>query len=202
MSADRVVVCADAWTNKLLAPLGAELPLVSTLEQVSYFAPEDPSAFAPGRFPVWIWAGDPCYYGFPTYGEPSIKAARDNSAVALDVDHRSFEPVPERLQELSDFLSAVVPGKGRHLRTVTCQYTLTPDRDFAIGPVPDHPDVLVALGAGHAFKFAPTIGRILADLAIDGSTADDVSTFTLQRFAPQPQTPVDASVIATSHTPA
>jgi hypothetical protein len=31
------------------------------------------------RFPVWIWAGDPCFYGFPSFGEPTIKVARDTS---------------------------------------------------------------------------------------------------------------------------
>lgn len=182
VTADNVVLCTDAWTNRLLAPLGVALPLVSTLEQVSYFSPTDASAYAPDRFPVWIWAGEPCYYGFPTYGEPTVKAARDSSAVPLDVDHRSFEPVVERLDELTAFLSGLLPGTGRHLRTVTCQYTLTPDRDFALGAVPGHPDLLVALGAGHAFKFAPTIGRILAELVIDGTTSDDITTFTPDRL--------------------
>ena len=32
-------------------------------------------------------------------------------------------------------------------------------------PVPDHPSVVVGLGAAHGFKFAPTFGRLLADLA-------------------------------------
>jgi sarcosine oxidase len=203
VTASKVVVCADAWTNKLLAPLGAALPLVSTLEQVSYFAPEDPSRFAPGAFPVWIWADEPCYYGFPTYGEPSIKAARDNSGISFAVEDRSFEPVPQRLQELIEFMHALVPAKGRHLRTVTCQYTLTPDRDFVLGPLGDHPDVLVALGAGHAFKFTPTIGRVMADLAMTGTTDEDLSAFSPDRFlsdgpagATAPHTPVSATLAA------
>lgn len=204
LTAAKVVVCADAWTNKLLAPLGAAMPLVSTLEQVSYFSPEDPARFAPGTFPVWIWADEPCYYGFPTYGEASIKAARDNSAIRLDVDERSFEPVPERLQELTEFMDALVPGKGRHLRTVTCQYTLTPDRDFVLGPLGDHPDVLVALGAGHAFKFTPTIGRVLADLATTGTSDEDLSAFSPDRFlAAQAAdaTPADSPVPAAFAAP-
>lgn len=179
--ADTVVLCADAWVNELLMPLGAALPLTYSLEQVSYFQPPDPHRFAPDAMPIWIWEADPCYYGFPTYGEPTIKAARDSSEIPLDVEHRSFEPVPKRLEELTDFLDGLLPGKGRHLRTVTCQYTLTPSRDFALGGLPDHPRVLVGLGAGHAFKFAPTIGRILSELAIRGTTRDDISQFGLGR---------------------
>ena len=50
--AARLLLCAEAWTNELLAPLGARLPLVVTQEQLSYFTPTDPAAFAVGRFPV------------------------------------------------------------------------------------------------------------------------------------------------------
>ena len=59
----------------------------------------------------------------------------------------------------------------------TCLYTLTPDRDFALGPLPGHDGVVVGLGAAHGMKFAPTFGRLLADLAIDGVTATDLSPF-------------------------
>ena len=65
----RVVLAADAWTNELLASFGRRLPLTVTKEQVTYFACPDPAAFAPDRFPVWIWMDEPSFYGFPTYGE-------------------------------------------------------------------------------------------------------------------------------------
>ena len=55
---------------------------------------------------------------------------------------------------------------GPELLVKTCLYTLTPDRDFVIDEVPRHPNVAVAIGAGHAFKFASAIGRTLADWAI------------------------------------
>ena len=44
-------------------------------------------------------------------------------------------------------------------RSTTCLYTLTADRDFVLDRVPDHPQVLVALGAAHGFKFASWFGR-------------------------------------------
>ena len=69
------------------------------------------------------------------------------------------------------------------MKTVTCLYTLPPDRDFVLGPLPEHPSVLVGLGAGHAFKFAPTFGRVLAELVGDGSTASDISAFRTDRPA-------------------
>ena len=62
----------------------------------------------------------------------------------------------------------MLPGSGPPVRSMRCQYTLTPDRDFVLGPVPGHRRSSSALGAGHGFKFAPTFGRILADLATTG----------------------------------
>ena len=86
-----VVVAADAWTNELLAPFERRLPLTITKEQVTYFAAPDPAAFAPDRFPVWIWMDDPSFYGFPTYGEAGPKAAQDCGGQATTPAERTFE---------------------------------------------------------------------------------------------------------------
>jgi hypothetical protein len=60
---------------------------------------------------------------------------------------------------------------------------LTPDRDLVLGPLPGHDRVLVALGAAHGFKFAPLLGRVLADLALHGGTEVDISPFAPDRPA-------------------
>jgi len=177
LHAGKVILATDAWTNTLLAPLGAEIPLITMQEQVTYFKPSDPDAFERDRFPVWIWEDEFCYYGFPTYGEPTIKAARDLSNNLMSPDERTFVPSPKLLEQLSSFMSDIIPTKGEILRTVTCQYAITPNRNFVLGPLPSHPNIIVALGAGHAFKFTPAIGRILAELATTGETTDDISTF-------------------------
>ena len=82
--ADRVVVCADAWTNEVLAGLDVHVPLETTLEQATYFAPERPGSFAPHHLPLWIWMDDPSFYGFPCYGEPTVKAAQDCGGPVID----------------------------------------------------------------------------------------------------------------------
>lgn len=190
--ARKVVVAADAWINTLLEPLGASIPLVVMQEQVTYFKPSDPGQYDRERFPVWIWEDEHCFYGFPTYGEPTIKAARDVSENIMSPEERTFEPSPELLAELTEFMGRTIPGSGRALRTVTCQYALTPDRRFVLGPVAEHPDIIVGLAAGHGFKFTPAIGRVLAELALDGESSDDVSQFTTAF-------PEDAVAHASSH---
>jgi sarcosine oxidase len=181
IAADRVVVTADAWTNEILAPLGVRLPLTVLREQVTYFAPDRPERFA--DLPVWIWMDDPSYYGFPPYEGPLVKAAQDCGGAETTARDRSFDVDASSLTHLDTFLTGLLPGVGRPEKTVTCLYTLTPDRDFVVDAVPDHPDVLVGLGAAHAFKFAPTLGRILADLATKRATSSDIEPFRWNRPA-------------------
>ena len=87
-----VVICADAWTNQVLARLGVEIPLTVTLEQATYFEPADPGPFA--DLPLWIWMDEPSYYGFPCYGAPTIKAAQDCGGPVVDPDHRTSDADP------------------------------------------------------------------------------------------------------------
>jgi sarcosine oxidase len=177
-----VVLCADAWTNQLLAPLDHGLPLTVTLEQATYFAPEQPDDFVPGRLPLWIWMDEPSYYGFPCYGEPTVKAAQDCGGPAVDPDLRGSDVDDAMLARLAGHVARTLPGAGRPVRSLRCQYTLTPDRDFVMDRVVDHPSLVVGLGAGHGFKFAPTFGRLLADLVTQarGSVSP---TFALDRPA-------------------
>jgi sarcosine oxidase len=178
-----LVVTADAWANDVLASLGVTIPLEVTLEQVTYFQPERSEDFAPGRLPLWIWMDDPSFYGFPCYGEPTVKAAQDCGGPAVDPEHRTSEPDTAMETLLADHMRRVLPGSGPPLRSLRCQYTLTPDRDFVISPVPGHEHVVVGLGAAHGFKFAPTFGRVLADLVTQGRSSTDLSSYRLDRPA-------------------
>ena len=178
----RLVIAAGPWSNQVLAHLGLELPLEVTQEQVTYFSSPHLKQFEPGRFPVWIWMDDPCYYGFPVFGEPAVKIAQDAGGKPVTADTRTFEPDPENLRRVESWTRQYLPSAlGPVLYTKTCLYTLTPDRDFVIDTVPEHQIVVVAIGAGHAFKFASVIGRILSELAIDGRTRSNISPFSIER---------------------
>jgi sarcosine oxidase len=178
----RLVIAAGPWSNAVLGHLGLELPLEVTQEQVTYFATPHRDAFRPDRFPVWIWMDDPCYYGFPVFGEPGTKAARDAGGKAVTADGRSFDPDPANTAGVRAFLARYLPDAlGPEIYTKTCLYTLTPDRDFVIDAVPGAEGIFVAIGAGHAFKFASLIGRALAELAVDGRCDLDLAPFSIER---------------------
>jgi sarcosine oxidase len=165
-----VVVATDAWTNDLLGPLGTELPLSVTREQVTWYEARDPELFAPERFPIWIWLGQPSFYGFPTYRGPGPKIGEDVGGHQTTPRARGFEPDLDCLNRCGTFFAERMPGAiGRAAQTKTCLYTLTPDRDFVLDRLPEHPGVVVALGAAHAYKFAALFGTRLAELALDAS---------------------------------
>ena len=118
--AGRLLLCADAWTGDLLAQLDAELPLVVTQEQFSYFRPADPAAFAVGRFPVWIWMDDPSFYGFPVWPDRALKAAQDVGGHQVTATTRGFDPDPAASQRLAGFLRTHLPAAGTHDHSATC----------------------------------------------------------------------------------
>ena len=178
----RLVITAGAWSNRTLGPFGMQLPLRVTKEQVTYFATPHADLFAPERFPVWIWMDDPCFYGFPVFGEAGPKAGQDAGGQEVTADMRTFDPDQGALERVTGFLGRHIPKSlGPIIYTKTCLYTLTPDRDFVIDTVPDHPEITIAIGGGHGFKFAAVVGRILSELAIDGRTDRDLSPFKIDR---------------------
>jgi sarcosine oxidase len=178
----KLVIAAGPWTNRALANFGIHIPLEITKEQVTYFAAPDAASFAPERFPVWIWMDDPSFYGFPVFGEAGPKVAQDAGGKVVDPDTRTFDPDAENFARVEHFLQRYLPSAlGPVIVTKTCLYTLTPDRDFVIDLVPGHPNISFAIGAGHAFKFASVIGRILGELVCDGGTRSEISAFSAGR---------------------
>ena len=204
-TAGAVVIATDAWTNDLLGPLGLALPLRVTREQVTWFEAADPATFVPERFPVWIWLDQPGFYGFPTWRGPGPKVGEDIGGRATTAETRTFLTDPDCLRRVQAFLARHLPGAaGAPVRTKSCLYTLTPDRDFVVDRLPEHRGVIVALGAAHAAEFAALFGRWLADLALDRARAaapGALHLFALDRPAlrvPATAIPAPATNLATA----
>ena len=180
----KLVVTAGAWTGQLLKQMGLNPPLFVTQEQVTYFATPHLRDFAMDRFPIFSWHGDRFIYGFPVYGEVATKVAYDYSGKFVTPETRSYEGDEQVEQELISWLSDHIPNfLGPKLYSKTCLYTMPKDRHFILDTLPEQPNIMVCVGSGHAFKFASLLGKILSEMAIDGSTTYPIDGFTLNRPA-------------------
>ncbi len=187
--AAKLVIAVAAWTPQLLAKLGIRIPFEVTKEQVMYFKGPDLASFALGSFPIWIWMDDPSFYGLPIFGEKeAVKITQDAGGKAVDPDARGFEEDPDITARVTAFIERYLPAAlGPVQRLKTCLYALTPDRDFIIDTMPEHPNVSIAVGGGHGFKFASAIGRILSDFVLGPSFVDvaegglDLGAFKIDR---------------------
>ena len=182
--AERVVVTSGAWTNQTLADCDTQLPLRVTQEQVTYYATNHLSEFSPQNFPVFMWHGECNFYGFPVYGEPATKLGEHMGGPVVTAETRGFEPDPARQHRYRQFADRHIPGfAGPELYSKTCLYTVPPDQNFVLDALPADRRVVVAVGAGHAYKFAALIGEILAELATAGATSHPIEEFALTRPA-------------------
>jgi sarcosine oxidase len=188
---DRVVLAAGSWMGPLCSSLGLDLALTPIKEQLAFFAVADPAAYAPGSFPLMIRRSPHTTTlgsAFPLLGVPvGVKAMLDRLGPPVadpDDPDRSIEP--DIAARLDAWIADTLPGLGHRIADVSCRYTMTPDEDFVLGLHPEHPQIVIAAPcSGHGFKFAPTIGAICADLAIEGVTPYDIERFRLDRPALQ-----------------
>ncbi len=164
LSAAVAIVTAGAWCDRLLWEL-IELPaLCVTEEQVAYLSPRT----ADEPWPCFIHRGEPLHYGLPT-PDGRLKVGEHGTGPVVDPDHRRSEVEPVSWARLLTSIPHWVPGVDPEpVEAATCLYATTPTDDFVIDRV--GPLVVGAGFGGHGFKFAPVIGRLLADLALGGPT--------------------------------
>jgi sarcosine oxidase len=178
VEADTAIVAAGPWVRKLLP----EIPVRVTRQVMGWFAPIQPDLA--DRLPVFLIESEHgLHYGFPPFGSPGVKVARHHHRdEAVDPDGYDRGVTAEDEALIRAGISEVLPTANGHLLSAkTCLYTVTPDGDFVIDRLPGG-IVVASPCSGHGFKFAPVIGEILADLAIEGTTGHDISRFRLTRF--------------------
>jgi sarcosine oxidase len=189
-SSDSVVVTAAGWANKLLSKFDVSIPLRVTCEHVGYYErigheredrPQGAELQRRGYLP-FIWHDeDPevVFYGLPNGGTDFIKVGQHGSGPEIDPDI-PVAAQEERLEPISRFVESRMRGLGRKAAAFeTCLYASTPDDDFVIDRVDN---LIMAVGfGGHGFKFAPIVGKMIADL-VEGKEVT-VPRFSMMRFA-------------------
>jgi sarcosine oxidase len=191
VESDAVVITAGLGTNAVLElvpgcsvrfPLRPDRP-----SQSKYFIPPAGTTgqFTEEALPVFAYL-DVGIYGHPMYAgkTPGVKIGIYNPPDAT--------VVRSRIGSVEDFVAACMPGL-RGAQTVdvaqadgvdVCDYDLVADDDFILGPVPGADGVFTGVGwRGTGYKFAPWVGRVLAQLALQQGTVYDIRRFAPGRFA-------------------
>lgn len=184
-----VAVAAGAWSGGLLSDLG--LPL-TVRRKMQVWLEADPAAYriANGSpafgFHVPADDGETFFYGFPALEPGIVKIAEHIGGEPVDdpegLDRALHESDVRRVQA---FAARYLPSvRTRVVRHAACMYTMSPDEHFVVGLHPGASRVAFAAGlSGHGFKLAPILGKVLADLALDGATDAPIELFSPARFA-------------------
>jgi len=205
--ADCVVLAAGAWTASAFPELDLEETCVATAQVVGkiQLTPEEAEAYRVN--PVYLDL-DSGFYMFPPNDQNVVKCAihaagfthRPTSTSAStpvfptphspsnekDTSNGHFETaVPKAaLQELRAGLANTFPALADKpwAGARMCWYTDSADEDWVIGFHPRDPGVMLATaGSGHALKFLPNIGRLVADAMEGKMDVDLVKKFAFDR---------------------
>jgi sarcosine oxidase len=181
--ASALVLALGPWFRDVLESLGVPIRVQRNVQ--TWFTPAT-GDYDASRFPGFLLDRPEfpsALYGFPNFGD-GVKAAFHGygsitTAQELDreVDYgRDVAPVAQALDSW-------MPRAAHTFREAKpCLYTLTPDEHFVIDQHPEHARLIICGGfSGHGFKFAPVVGEIAADLALDGGTRHPIGFLSLRR---------------------
>jgi sarcosine oxidase len=157
LDADVVVVTAGSWVRDFVP----DLPVIVTRETAAYFRREGPPP--PSIVDLNAETGGHGMYSLhdPVHG---LKAGAHHAGVEADPDEEA-PPDPAIVERISAWMRERFPEVDPEpVEAQTCLYTTMPDQDFVLerrGRV-----VVGSACSGHGFKFAPAVGRRLAELAL------------------------------------
>lgn len=196
IAASRVVLAAGSWTNTLLEPLGRRLPTVRVVASRLVTRPFGlpgtlPTLMLPELEGLWIrehrggltYGAGPGYE--PLYAGPEPDAAPDRRPVRPDLVDRMTEYLHPIVARLLPGASDALAGPETATQGVV---SMTADRNFVVGPVPELAGLVVAAGDNESgVTHGPGLGRIAAELTVTGATTlGDAARYAPDRFDAAP----------------
>jgi monomeric sarcosine oxidase len=184
VTARQLVIAAGAWAAQLLADLNVALPV--RRKSLFWFA-TDASEYAAPNCPVFLFElPEGVFYGFPKLDERGVKFAEHSGGRTVENPLKADRSIDAEEQDrLVNVLSRFLPGVSSQVTDHTvCLYTMSPDENFIVDLHPEHANVAFAAGlSGHGFKFAPVLGRALAELTLQGGTHLPIDFLSLTRLS-------------------
>eukprot|EP00002_Diphylleia_rotans_P029097 TRINITY_DN5900_c0_g1_i1.p1 TRINITY_DN5900_c0_g1~~TRINITY_DN5900_c0_g1_i1.p1 ORF type:complete len:364 (-),score=54.10 TRINITY_DN5900_c0_g1_i1:158-1249(-) len=168
--ADQVILSAGAWSVNILPEL--KQILQTSGQPVLIWKTKHPELFQGSVFPPF--ASDIStsgWYGFPLTKDGYFKVGNHGAGYQVTPDRLDYVPdIEMHKQYWRTFFQETFPkdvADGiEFVYSRLCYYCDSFDGDFLIDNHPKIANLVVATGdSGHGFKFAPVIGRIIADVA-------------------------------------
>jgi glycine/D-amino acid oxidase-like deaminating enzyme len=163
--ADLTILATGAWTPALLPHLATVM--WTTAQPVVHVGAGPDARWRAPAFPVW--AADIArtgWYGFPALPGGAMKIGHHGSGRRVHPDARR-DVLPAEEARVRTFLADNLPplADAPIVHRRLCLYCDTFDGDFWIDHDPERPGLVVAAGdSGHGFKFAPVMGKLIADV--------------------------------------
>lgn len=162
---DSYVLCPGPWITEFVA-----VPVKATLQTFGYVTPSDGMG---NSGPVWIEDCPELFYGFPSEGgSASYKIGVHRQGPLIDPSSPSREPAPEHKEAIVRQAERRFGDKNPSVSFHGCIYTTTLDEDFLLGRHGER-GFFASACSGHGFKFAPWIGRTLADFVEDKDSPEN-----------------------------
>jgi glycine/D-amino acid oxidase-like deaminating enzyme len=166
---DLTIVCAGSWVPRLVPELAGSIRAIG--QPVFHLRPRSPALYAAAQFPVFgADIAKTGYYGFPVNADGIVKIANHGTGTPIANDEERI--VTEHHEaDLRAFLATTLPGlrDAPIVHRRICVYADTLDGHFWIARHPSDDKLVVATGgSGHAFKFAPVLGALIAGIILDG----------------------------------
>ena len=184
--AGQVILTVGPWAPELLAALDFPYQVIRSIN--GYFAPERADLWTAeaGAPDFLLEVPEGSYYGIPSVEDIGVKIGRSATEWGTPTTARTIRRAIDdsEIGMMRAALDKYLPGAaGAELKRITCMCTYTVDGDFIVDRHPEQPQVLFGCGfSGRGYKFAPTMGEVLADLAIGGTTRHDIAFLSARRF--------------------
>jgi sarcosine oxidase, subunit beta len=187
ISAGTVVVATGVWTRPLLAPYGLEVPIRVVREQIVMISPGIDSG-AIGSLPVFSDLVSLQYVRAEVGGEILFGNSDLSDATVADPDNYLNRATDAFVDLTVDKVGTRFPGftDAAISGSYAGCYDVTPDWNPVISKTGLDGLIVAAGFSGHGFKIAPAVGRLVADLVVDGHSRDPRiphTDFRLSRFA-------------------
>jgi sarcosine oxidase, subunit beta len=184
ISTGTVVVATGVWTKPFLTPYGIDVPIRAVREQIVMIRP----GVQIGSVPVFSDLVS-LQYIRPEVGGDVLFGNSDLSDVNVADPDNYLNRADDAFIDLTvDKVGTRFPGftDAAISSSYAGCYDVTPDWNPVISKTGIDGLVVAAGFSGHGFKIAPAVGRLVADLIVDGRSADPripESDFRLSRFA-------------------